>query len=106
MQTKRPLSSVVTLSDFDTDVKVDVKKPDGVRYLFTTKTCPNCTLAKNYLKDIQYVVIDAMENTELATRYGVMQAPTLVEINGDEFTKYVGAPKIRKYAENIKMALV
>ena len=103
---KRPVSSVVTLSNFDKDVEVNVEKPEGVRYLFTTKTCPNCALAKSYLEGIPYVVIDAMENVELATRYGVMQAPTLVEVNGDDFTKYVGAPKILKYAQQLKLATV
>ena len=103
---KRPVSSVVTLSGFDQDVDVNVEKPEGVRYLFTTKTCPNCVLAKSYLEGIPYVVIDAMENVELANRYGIMQAPTLVEVNGDNFTKYVGAPKIQKYAEQVKISCV
>lgn len=30
-----------------------------------------------------YVTIDGEENMELARRYGVMQAPTLVVVNGD-----------------------
>ena len=28
-------------------------------YLFTTKTCPNCSLAKKYLQNVEYTVIDA-----------------------------------------------
>ncbi len=103
---KRPVSSVVTLSDYEgKEADVKVEKPEGVRYLFTTKTCPNCALAKSYLEGIPYVVIDAMENVELANRYGIMQAPTLVEVNGDEFTKYVGAPKILKYAQQVKLTV-
>ena len=58
-------------------------------YLFTTKTCPNCKLAKEYLKNEKYVLIDAAENMELAGKYGIMQAPTLVVVNGDGFKKYV-----------------
>ncbi len=54
-----------------------------MKYLFTTKTCPNCKLAKEYLKNEKYVVIDAEENMELVQRYGIMQAPTLVVVNGD-----------------------
>ncbi len=103
---KRPVSTVVTLSNFDKDVEVSVEKPQGVRYLFTTKTCPNCVLAKEYLKDIPYVALDAMENVELANRYGVMQAPTLVVVEGDEFQKIVGAPRILKYTQQLKMATV
>ncbi len=103
---KRPVSTVVTLSNFDKDVEVSVEKPQGVRYLFTTKTCPNCVLAKEYLKDIPYVALDAMENVELANRYGVMQAPTLVVVEGDKFQKIVGAPRILKYTQQLKMATV
>ena len=96
---KRPSTSVVTLSNYDTNVTVSVEEPRNVKYLFTTKTCPNCKLAKGYLKDENYVLIDAEENVELATRYGVMQAPTLVVVNGDEHKKFVNASNIKKYAE-------
>ncbi len=102
---KRPARSVVTLSDFAEDVKVSVEEPQNVRYLFTTKTCPNCKLAREYLKDVKYVVIDAEENMELAARYGVMQAPTLVVVNGDSQKKYVNVSNIKKYAESLTAVL-
>ncbi|MBD5451252.1 MAG: ribonucleoside triphosphate reductase [Lachnospiraceae bacterium] len=69
------------------------------KMLFTTKTCPNCTLAKQYLKDVDYTVIDAEDNYDLAVRYGVMQAPTLVIVSGQSEQKYVNASNIRRYAE-------
>ena len=96
---KRPTSSVVTLSGHDEDVTVDVEKPENMKYLFVTKTCPNCKIAKQYLAGEKYVVIDAEENAELVSRYKIMQAPTLVVVNGDSFTKYVNASNIKKYAE-------
>lgn len=96
---KRPVGAVVTLSSYGDDVEVEA--PEDVKYLFTTKTCPNCKLAKEYLKGEKYVVIDAEENMELAGRYGVMQAPTLVVVNGDTHKKYVNASNIRKYAESM-----
>ncbi len=102
---KRPARSVVTLSNFAEDVKVSVEEPQNVRYLFTTKTCPNCRLAKEYLKDVKYVVIDAEENMELAARYGVMQAPTLVVVDGDSQKKYVNVSNIKKYAESLTAVL-
>lgn len=71
---------------------------DGL-YLFTTKTCPNCKIAKEYLKRIPYTVIDAEENVELTRKYGIMQAPTLVEIRGGEVKKYVNASNIKKFTE-------
>ncbi len=97
---KRPSSQVVTLSNYDKDVTVSVEEPTDVNYLFTTKTCPNCKLAKEYLKDVNYILIDAEENMELTSRYGVMQAPTLVTVNGGETKKYVNASNIKKFAEN------
>ncbi len=102
---KRPVSTVVTLSDYDKDVKVDVEAPQDVMYLFTTKTCPNCKLAKEYLKNINYIPIDAEENMELAGRYGIMQAPTLVVVDGDNFTKYVNASNIKRFAAEYSMAV-
>ena len=77
---KRPTRSVVTLSNFAEDVEVKVEQPQDIKYLFTTKTCPNCKLVKEYLKNVPYLTIDAEENMELARRYGVMQAPTLVVV--------------------------
>ena len=71
-------------------------------YLFTTKTCPNCKLAKEYLKDVDYMVIDAEENVELAMQYGVMQAPTLVIVAGQSRQKYVNVSNIKKYANSIR----
>ena len=93
---KRPTRSVVTLSNFAEDVEVKVEQPQDIKYLFTTKTCPNCKLVKEYLKNVPYVTIDAEENMELARRYGVMQAPTLVVVNGDSHKKYVNASNIKR----------
>ena len=100
---KRPVNTVVKLSNYAEDVEVSVEEPRDIKYLFTTKTCPNCKLAKEYLKNEKYVVIDAEENMELVQRYGIMQAPTLVVVNGDHFKKYVNASNIKKYAEEAAM---
>ena len=94
-KTKATAPKLVTITDND----VEIKDEDVVKYLFTTKTCPNCALAKEYLKDEKYVLIDAEENVELARKYGVMQAPTLVVIEGQQATKYVNASNIARYAE-------
>jgi ribonucleoside-triphosphate reductase len=79
------------------------EKPDNT-LLFTTKTCPNCRLAKEYLKDMDYEIVDAEENSQLAVEYGVMQAPTLVIIAGQSRQKYVNVSNIKKYAEEYKGA--
>ncbi len=103
---KRPLTAVVKMSGTAENSKVEVEKVENVKYLFTTKTCPNCKLAKEYLKNESYVLIDAEENTELAQRYGVMQAPTLVVVSGDKVRKYANASNIRKYAQTMDMVTV
>lgn len=99
---KKPSSSIVTLSGLSGDTTVDVKPMDSVKYLFTTKTCPNCKIAKEYLKDTQYALIDAEENAELVSKYGVMQAPTLVVVEGENFKKYANASNIKKYVDSVR----
>ena len=68
--------------------------------LFTTSTCPNCKIAKSLLDKagVEYEVIDAEKVPELAVRYQVMQAPTLViaRENGDD-TSYVGVSEIKGF---------
>ena len=104
---KKPIVTMVTLSDYDKpQASVTVEEPESIIYLFTTKTCPNCKLAKEYLKGINYLLIDAEENMELATKYGVMQAPTLVVVHGDQVKKYVNASRIKQYADSCKEVLV
>ena len=103
---RRRTSSIVTLSDYNTNGgKIRVEEPKDIKYLFTTKTCPNCKIAKSYLQGENYMLIDAEENVELTRKYGVMQAPTLVVVNGQEYTKYVNASNIRKFAENRKQTV-
>ncbi|MDR2547232.1 MAG: ribonucleoside triphosphate reductase [Lachnospiraceae bacterium] len=72
---------------------------EGAVYLFTTKTCPNCKTAKECLRGITYKTVDAEENSDLAARYNVMQAPTLVVISGGEPRKFVSTVSIKKYVE-------
>jgi ribonucleoside-triphosphate reductase len=78
---------------------VEMEHQEEIKYLFTTKTCPNCTLAKDLLKTAKedYILIDAEENKELVQKYGVMQAPTLVVVHGNGAQKYVNASNIQKY---------
>lgn len=71
------------------------------KLLFTTKTCPNCATAKNALNDahVDYEVVDAEENRDLAKKYKVMQAPTLVVIGENGVEKFANASDIVKYTE-------
>lgn len=69
--------------------------------LFTTKTCPNCKMAKAMLDKagIEYKVIDADENADKAKSFGIMQAPTLVISDGDNFEKISNLSNIKKYTQ-------
>ena len=100
---KRPTRSVVTLSHYGEDVEVSVEEPRNIRYLFTTGTCPNCKIAKELLRDVNYVCVDAEENMELAVRYHVMQAPTLVVVDGERHEKYVNVSNIKKYVDRVRL---
>lgn len=79
-------------------IHLDLGEEDGI-YLFTTKTCPNCRLVKQYLSGFSYSVIDAEEQTEQAMAYGIMQAPTLVVKQNGEVLKYANVSDIRSFAE-------
>ena len=46
-----------------------------------------------------YEIVDAEEHMELAQKYGVMQAPTLVIVQDQEVKKLANASNIRAYAE-------
>ena len=72
---------------------------DGL-YLFTTKTCPNCKIAKNELDKagLSYEVCDVSEHMDLVSQYGIQQAPTLIVRHGDHVEKLVNASVIKKYA--------
>ena len=76
----------------------------GKLFLFTTKTCPNCPTAMRLLDEanIEYEVIDAQEKMDLSKKYSVMQAPTLVMIDGDEVVKFVQTPNIKKFIDLVK----
>ena len=99
---KKVHSSIVTVSRDD----VEIKPMEGVKYLFTTKTCPNCRMAKEMLKGEAVQIIDAEENPELVKKYGIMQAPTLVVVDGTRAKKYVNASNIRKYVDTVKEAVL
>ena len=76
-------------------------KPDRKFLLFTTKTCPNCKIIKEYLAEnnVPYEQVIAEENKDVARGYGIMQAPTAVILEGDNVTKYVGVQNIKNYVQ-------
>ena len=69
--------------------------------LFATKTCPNCRMACSFLDKagIAYDKIYAEDEPEMANKYGVKQAPTLVVIKDGEANKIVNVSNIRKFID-------
>ena len=71
--------------------------------LFTTKTCPNCKVAASILEKagMEYMKVDAEEETNMTRDLGIKQAPTLVvSVNGN-VEKYSGPSAIRGYINSI-----
>ena len=69
--------------------------------LFTTKTCPNCRMAKIMLDKagVPYENIDANENAELTKEMGVMSAPTLAVMRGSDVRLIQNASYIKAFTE-------
>ena len=69
--------------------------------LFTTAVCPKCKAAKRMLDEagIEYEVVLAEEDPELAKRYGIMQAPSLVIEGGSGCRVVSGLAQIQLIAE-------
>lgn len=69
--------------------------------LFTTSTCPNCRTAKTILKQagIKYEEIVADKQPDIAKQFGILQAPTMVIVNGNTMQKFCNASEIRKAVE-------
>nr|WP_326185196.1 ribonucleoside triphosphate reductase [uncultured Oscillibacter sp.] len=72
---------------------------DGL-FLFTTRTCPNCKIAKSELEKagLAYTAMDVSEHMDLVSQYGIQQAPTLIVRHGGAVEKLVNASVIKKYA--------
>ena len=67
--------------------------------LFTTTTCPKCPTAKAFLeksgKEFSVVVSD--KEPDVARKFGIRQAPTLVVQRGEDVVKYVDLSEIRQF---------
>lgn len=75
----------------------------GQTLLFGTATCPNCRIAKEMLKNagVAYTYVLADEQPELAKKYGIRQAPSLVTIRGGEVSVRTGLSDIRRMLDKM-----
>ena len=84
------------------DVKHDEANDAKELMLFTTKTCPNCKMAKMLLDkaNIKYIPIDAEEQKELTKKFAIRKAPTLLVPKQDgTYETYDNVSLIKKYIE-------
>lgn len=92
------------LYDIDNSVirpikSAEAEEADGLM-LFVTKTCPNCKIAKSELEKagLSFSVIDVETSPELAGKYDISQAPTLISVIDGITAKLVNASNIKKFA--------
>ena len=87
------------------DKQAEVKVSGSTPLLFTTKTCPNCKMAKRILDaaGVKYIAIDAEEQKDLTVKYNVKKAPTLLVPNGDTYLRFDNASEINRYVEGLKV---
>ena len=81
----------------------DVKVADDDKIiLFATRTCPNCKMAVQFLNKagIAFEEIFADENADMANKFEIRQAPTLVVIKGGVAEKIVNLSNIKGFIEN------
>ena len=53
------------------------------------------------LRGESYELVDAEENQDLVSKFGIMQAPTLVVMQGGQVEKYVNASNIKRYVDRL-----
>jgi len=70
--------------------------------LFTTNTCPNCKIAKEMLfqAGIDYTLVMAEEQPDLAEKYNVRQAPTIIMKHNQEISVFAGLADIRQMLDS------
>ena len=95
------------VTDFEEKKPVTVEKETSAAgsdklLLFTTKTCPNCAMIRKFLAEnkVEYTLMDAEENHGLVQKYGIMQAPTLVNVT--DGSTYVNASNIIRFVNEHK----
>ena len=83
------------------ETKAAVGSEDKI-ILFATRTCPNCKMAVQFLNKagIEFEEIFADENADMANKFEIRQAPTLVVIKGGIAEKIVNLSNIKGFIEN------
>ena len=70
--------------------------------LFTTKTCPNCKMAKMLLDKagVEYTTIDAEDNVDLVNKFNIKKAPTLLVPKMGGYDVFENVSFIKQFIES------
>ena len=100
---EKSVETLGTKTDVVCEVENNTPKVDEI-LLFTTKTCPNCKMAKIMLDaaGIKYKVIDAEDNIETTKQFKVTKAPTMIVPSENQSVYYDNASEIKRYIEENK----
>ena len=79
----------------------DCECHDKGLFLIATKECPKCKLATEYLTEagINFTKIYAEDDATLVHKFGLTQAPVLIDMRNDETKLYTNLSDIRKFIE-------
>ena len=88
----------------DEDATEEIKPSTNETLLFATKTCPNCKMAKMLLEKagVCFRTIYAEDDADLAKRFKVVKAPTLIVPAGESYSVYENASNIKGFVESLK----
>ena len=88
------------INEAEREVKSKASK-DAQLLLFTTETCPNCVMIKDFLQkqNINYEIILADKEVELTNKYDIKSVPTLVVEDNDVVEVYNNFSNIVKYIQ-------
>lgn len=84
--------------------KTEIKATKSNLILFTTKSCPNCKMAKAMLDkaNIGYTIVDAEDDKEKTLKFGVKKAPTLLVYNDTSSDRFENASNIKRFVEEFR----
>ncbi len=76
--------------------------------LFTTSTCPKCKVAIPMLNEagIAVEIINANDNPDMAIKYGIKKAPTLVATDGTNVEKFVDISGVKQFIDGVKASKI
>ena len=104
------MNKILTASDFHAESEkaetpavseeVDSEK-ESETLLFTTPTCGNCKMIKEFLAGIHfgYRAVNALESETLVNHYGVSTVPTMVTVKNGKVEKIENASNIIAFAQ-------